>query len=509
MSRPRFRSLSVRMVVLFSVLLAAIAGFMLSYFPARMAEQAESSTRLRARALAAMVARTVAAAVEFDDAENAAETLGALDEAPDAAFAVVTGDAGVPLASWHSPSPSMYLPAMVSSIEDHISGDLLVVSAPVIGRAEVGGTEIIGTLHLGFSLERLRNTRDDARLDSALATGVVFCVGLLACVLLASYLTRPIHRLTETARRIARGDLPPHLSSLNRDDEVGQMAQALDVMLERLNVVNHQLIDASRHAGMAQVATGVLHNVGNVLTSVNVDVELLHERAQSSTVARLQRAVELLAAETDVTEPARRSATRQFLAAVAAKLDEERNDALQHLGTLRGHVDHVKRAVMMQNAYARVGGSIELIDLRRLLAEAVAIACPDTERHAITVSCQAPAYDRPPLDHNRVLQILVNLVANARDAVAGAPVRTIEIDARVEGAEVIVTVTDSGSGIAPKHLEKLFHAGFTTKPTGHGFGLHSSAQAARQLGGTLTCASDGPGRGATFTLMVPLAEERT
>jgi signal transduction histidine kinase len=325
--------------------------------------------------------------------------------------------------------------------------------------------------------------------------------------LLAALLTGPIHRLTETARRIARGDLPPRLKIAGGGTEVGEMAQALDVMLERLEVVNSQLIDASRHAGMAQVATGVLHNVGNVLTSVNVDVELLHERAQGTTVARLQRAVEMMTAETATTEPSRRAAGRQYLAAVAQKLDEERSATLAQLASLRGHVDHVKRAVVMQNAYARAGGSRERVPLRHLIDEAATIACPESHQLGITLDLRAAPHENPQLDRHRVLQILVNLIANARDAVAEAPTRVIGIDAGVHGNEVVFVVKDSGSGVAPEHLDRLFSAGFTTKPTGHGFGLHSSAQAARQLGGTLTCDSDGTSTGATFTLSIPLAQD--
>ena len=501
MTTFRFRSLGFRMVALFGVLLAAIAGFMVVFFPARMEAQAERSTRIRARALAQVMASAIAPAVEFDDADNAGQILDYLDATPDATFAVVFDAAGKRLASRHDGAVPLGLPAFVTAVSDQFHEGTLVVSAPVVGRGGGGGT-----LHLGFSLHDLRDTRDAARRGVALASGLVLAFGLLGCVVLASLLTRPIHRLTETARRIARGDLPPRLATSTGDDEVGQMTQALDVMLERLDSVNQQLIDASRHAGMAQVATGVLHNVGNVLTSVNVGVELLHERARGTTVARLQRTVDLLVTEGAAMPEAKRAATVTLLAAVSRRLDEEQRDTVAQLESLRGHVDHVKRAVLMQNAYARVGGVVEPVNLGALLGEAIAIACPDAERHGITVSRRATAGARPSIDRNRVSQVVVNLVANARDAVADRPERRIELEATADDTEVVIRVSDTGVGVTADDLPRLFGAGFTTKPTGHGFGLHSSAHAARQLGGTLRCTSDGPGRGATFTFVIPLTE---
>jgi two-component system, LuxR family, sensor kinase FixL len=74
------------------------------------------------------------------------------------------------------------------------------------------------------------------------------------------------------------------------------------------------------------------------------------------------------------------------------------------------------------------------------------------------------------------------------------------------GARLRITVADNGVGVAPESFSRLFTQGFTTKKEGHGFGLHSSALAAEEMGGTLTCVSEGPGRGAAFTLELPLDE---
>jgi signal transduction histidine kinase len=121
---------------------------------------------------------------------------------------------------------------------------------------------------------------------------------------------------------------------------------------------------------------------------------------------------------------------------------------------------------------------------------------------------QSVAAEMVTLDRHRVLQILVNLLANARDSVtthkrAGAKEVRITVDGLVETGWIELSVEDSGGGIAPESLLQIFNAGFTTKPRGHGYGLHSSALAAEQLGGTLRCTSAGLGHGARFVLRVP------
>jgi signal transduction histidine kinase len=109
-----------------------------------------------------------------------------------------------------------------------------------------------------------------------------------------------------------------------------------------------------------------------------------------------------------------------------------------------------------------------------------------------------------------VLQILVNLISNATramEAVTDRP-RRLTLRLQASGASLRVCVRDDGEGISPENLTRIFAHGFTTRKTGHGFGLHSCALAARQMGGILTAQSEGPGKGATFTLEFPVDDLR-
>jgi signal transduction histidine kinase len=498
MSRLKHTSLRTRMSIVFGLLIAGVAVFMVGFFPQRMEDQARASAELRATTVARVMANAVAPGLEFDDAENATKVLGALQRMPDARFAVVVAENGTRFAAWNGERVPAELPAQrETAIEDGV----LVVGARVEGRNDVHGT-----LYFGLALDSMVAQRDEAMSVVVRTSLVVFVIGILVCVVVASRLVRPLQRLTTTAKEIARGSRPPRIATVDGGIEVQQMTSALGTMLDRLNEANGQLVQASRHAGMAEVATGVLHNVGNILTSVNVAIELVNERVAAIPIDRVRRTRELLdqARSGGAIDPSKLEVALKYLGAIADHMTSERTAILGDLGTLRGHVDHVKRVVAMQNAYARTGTIDEMTSIPTVVDEAIALGCPDRGKHAITLERHVDAATEVKTDRHRVLQILVNLVANARDAVMQGAERTITITATVADGWLEARVDDSGSGFATELQRKIFSAGFTTKPKGHGYGLHSSALAAEQLGGTLSCSSPGPGRGASFVLRVPV-----
>jgi methyl-accepting chemotaxis protein len=310
-------SMRVRMASVFATLIAAVALFMIQFFPAQMAEQAQISTELRARTVTRVMATAVAPALEFDDADYAAKILGWLASTPDARFAVVVTDNGKRFAAWSADR----IPATLPSAASAISGNLLVTSAPVDGR--VGGG---GTLYIGQSLDQLVRDRAAARGTVVTASLIVLAIALLACLVIATTLVRPLERLTAIAHDIARGTKPPRIEAVKGGREVVQMTNALGTMLDRLNAANSQLVEASRHAGMAEVATGVLHNVGNVLTSVNVGIETLGERVGTIPADRIERAGELLRKVCDAPQVDREKvqAGVKYLAAISSHLVLER-----------------------------------------------------------------------------------------------------------------------------------------------------------------------------------------
>jgi predicted ATPase/signal transduction histidine kinase len=286
---------------------------------------------------------------------------------------------------------------------------------------------------------------------------------------------------------------------------------------EELIAVHRQLVDTARAAGMAEIATGVLHNVGNLLNSVNVSVEVLRERMHASRLPALAQAIELLQANVGaldrfLSEDERGRQILPFLRRLAGRLDEERSSAIGEIDSLQQHLGSIDVIVRKQQQYAKAPSVVDTVQVDELIGDALALASASLQRSAITV--QIEGEEPPPVlvDRHKALQILANLLSNAEQALldAAAPERRITISTSVEErGRVRIRVADNGAGIAPEHLPKLFTHGFTTRPGGHGFGLHNSYLAARSMHGVLRAHSDGPGRGAAFDLELPSSTATT
>jgi two-component system NtrC family sensor kinase len=297
-----------------------------------------------------------------------------------------------------------------------------------------------------------------------------------------------------------------------RTRELQQEVAERKAAQSQIEQIHGQLVSASRRAGMAEVATNVLHNVGNVLNSVNVTASVLEEQIERSQVVNLSKLAELLAdREQDLgsflTADARGKQIPAYVGKLAERLLAERGNSLAELETLRGKIDHIKRVVSMQQSFAKVGGVEETARVADLVEDALRMNSTSLQRHGIEVIRD---YDEVPelnTDKHKILQILVNLVRNAKDACAASerPDKRITLRVADAGDQIHVSVADNGVGIAPENMTRIFAHGFTTKQDGHGFGLHGGALAAQDLGGSLCAASDGTDRGAVFTLALPLA----
>jgi PAS domain S-box-containing protein len=280
---------------------------------------------------------------------------------------------------------------------------------------------------------------------------------------------------------------------------------------QELEQVHKQLLVASRLAGMAEVATNVLHNVGNVLNSVNVSASLIAEGIKKSKCAGLARAAALLSEHAHDLATFLAGAQGKhlpvYLQELAADLVSERDTATAELSALRSNVEHIKEIIAMQQSYARRGGVVDTFDVCTLIEDSLRMNQGAFSRHGVALSRDFEAVPLIKVDKHKVLQILVNVIRNAKYACdeAQAGEKCVTVRVRAANGSVLISVIDTGVGIPKENLNRIFNHGFTTRPDGHGFGLHSSALAAKELGGSLHAESAGAGHGATFTLTLPLA----
>lgn len=286
----------------------------------------------------------------------------------------------------------------------------------------------------------------------------------------------------------------------------------LDQVNMQLELTYKKLMEAAHRAGMAEVASGVLHNVGNLLNSVNISAELAYEKVVRSELSNLQKLAEILKQHSNnladylVNDQGGKHIPEYLYEAVNHTV-QQKNEILDNLTSLIKNIEHVKTVVNSQRLYTKDDPK-DLVYLRDLIENAIEINSAGLEYYKIEVVREFADLGKILIDKQRVLQILVSLIDNAQQALAESQNRPRLLMIRTSKASadaVKIEISDNGIGIKSEDLNKIFSSGFTTKPTGHGFGLHSCKMAVDDMRGKISVQSLGSNRGATFTIELPLA----
>jgi len=352
-----------------------------------------------------------------------------------------------------------------------------------------------------------------------LLLSILIGAGLILFVLLrllSGLVIAPLSTLTAKATEIGKSDDTTIRVGLERADEIGQLAGEFDRMLGKLARSREQVVETARLAGMSEIATGVLHNVGNVLNSVNVAANLATRRTEELSVQDLERLAQVLREhERDlalfVAEDPRGKHLVPFLAEVTAALARQKQAIQGELRSLGQGIEHMAELVRAQQSYAGTRGVFEYARLDQQLEAALRMCAQAGETNgAMQIVREFEELPAVRVDKHKLMEILVNVLQNAAQALAErrGPEPRLTLRLRRPAADLArLEIADNGVGIAAENLTRIFHHGFTTKKDGHGFGLHVSANAATEMGARLSVQSDGPGRGATFVLEIPLQAE--
>jgi two-component system, NtrC family, sensor kinase len=349
-------------------------------------------------------------------------------------------------------------------------------------------------------------------------------------------ITRPLLAFNEATDRVAAGDFKVALDTRRRD-ELGRLAGAFRLMADKvqeredalrhaneglehrvdertreLREVNRKLVEVARRAGMAEVATNVLHNVGNVLNSVSTSALMAKEQLAALRIDQLRKVSALLAEHQGalascLAQDERGRKLVPYLDELARHLEQDRERLRQHLDEIEQYTHHIGTIVSQQQSYARSPRMIESVALAEVMEDALRINAAELTRHQVKVERLLAPVPQVVTDKHKVLMILTNLISNARHAMNQLEPENRRLTVKIDpapGERVRLEVSDQGVGIAPELLTRIFEHGFTTREEGHGFGLHFSALAAEELGGSLRAHSEGSGRGATLTLELPL-----
>lgn len=485
--------------------------------------------------LAEVVGNNTTAALDFNDPATAAQTLAALRGEPDIDSAHIHTPDGQTFATYvrEGAQPPPEIPHSLEARHEFTAKHLHLF------RPVMQGDEQVGTIELVANLSEL----PERLWRYAGLAGLVLAVSLLAAFGLSSRLQKlisdPVLHLAQVARSVALEKNYSLRATRQSSDELGQLVDGFNEMLgqiqqrdaalqaaradlekrveERTRELEHihkQLVDASRRGGMAEIATNVLHNVGNVLNSVNVATGLIVESVKKSKVPRLARVVALLREHAPdlgefITNDAKGKQVPTYLAQLSEQLLADQAAMVGELDSLRRNVEHIKEIVAMQQSYATFGGVKEMINVVDLVEDSLRMNEGALSRHRVEIVREFESVPPLNVEKHKILQILVNLLRNAKHACQDSDGADKRLTVRVaNGAgRIKISVIDNGVGIPLENLTRIFNHGFTTRKDGHGFGLHSGALTAKEMGGSLTVHSDGSGQGATFTLELPLEQD--
>lgn len=378
-------------------------------------------------------------------------------------------------------------------------------------------------MRIEFARAILQQGINAARTFAFLIAVAAILTMIALIVLLHRIAIDPIVRLREHVRAVGdTKDLTREFSP-SSSDEIGMLARAFNDMAAKLHLAQtelketHQkLVVTARQAGMAEVASDVLHNVGNVLNSVNTCVAVLRRELGESRVENLGRTLDLIDEHQDdladyLIRDEKGQKVLPYLRGVSVRLKEEQSEAAQTLENLTRHVQHITEIISVQQSFAKAIGVIEDVDLNDVIDDAVNICSESLARNHVELIVEREELPVARLDRHQLMQILVNLLTNARNAVccqSKSNGRQIWLRAAADGGGWIhIDVVDNGVGIPEENLKRIFSHGFTTRRDGHGFGLHSAALAAKQMDGHLEAFSEGEGKGARFTLTIPVGTD--
>ncbi|MEO5970686.1 MAG: ATP-binding protein [Bdellovibrionia bacterium] len=299
-------------------------------------------------------------------------------------------------------------------------------------------------------------------------------------------------------------------SNRNLENYKNNLERTVDERTKQLRAVQQSALENAHMAGMAEIATGVLHNIGNTINTVNIANEVLIESINASEISTIIQASNIMSGHRDnllefITHDPKGILLLNLFMEAGKVFEQEQKSLLREALALQQGLTVVKEAIAMQQDYAGTGLHQEEIQIPSFLEDVLRLEAASFDHHKVEVRKDLSDTGPVVIQKNKLLNVVINLFRNAREAMEDLPEsdRVLTIRTFEEGEYIAIEVKDMGVGMDSKILKMLFTQGFTSKKNGHGFGLHSAANAMAELGGSIKADSPGPGKGAQFTILLP------
>lgn len=414
------------------------------------------------------------------------------------------------------------------------------------------GDEIWGVFRCGYSrhgvMEKIAATEKEwaEKLKqflsfSMLLTAGYLIIGIVFSALLSRIIYNSIKTLNEGINRVQGGDLDSVIPGASLSvKEFRNLAEAFNVMTVKLKDSYRQLdeygksleikVEARTHelkkaqqelmrqaheAGMAEMAVGVLHNIGNALTPAKVKTVLIAKRLKQSpllthlspVMSRISQAV----AQIPEMPAEEKERIGEIVTLLPQTIAEEYNEVVEELESVSSKQEHIEHIIRLQMQYAHVSEAAEEIDLVKIVDDAIEMLDDSMRKRNIKIIKEVSSVPLVRIEKSKMIQVVVNLIKNAYEATdettSDQPHVHISVFSERDPSVVVLSIKDNGVGFQPSEAEKLFKFGYTTKDRGTGFGLHSCANYIIANHGTIKAVSEGTGKGAEFIIQLPAMKE--
>ncbi len=283
---------------------------------------------------------------------------------------------------------------------------------------------------------------------------------------------------------------------------------------EQLDSAQKEMIKNAHNAGMADIATGTLHNVKNIITSVQTTANYVYRLLGSSKVAGYRKANAVLRNNIDrisdfVSNDPKADPLMKYYLHFEDAIVKEQETVKENVKRLLELTENITKVISAQQSYAGSCSMNEYYDLAKIVDDAITMQMGTIRSYEIKIEKEISDIQQVRVQKTKLVHIIVNLLKNARDALLDNPEdrRNVRISIESDDDSAYIKIGDNGLGIAPDNLSQIFNHGFTTKRDGHGFGLHSSASYMAEMGGKMSVESEGLGKGTTFILTFPIDPE--
>lgn len=494
------------------VIMMAVSAFIFLYFPRTQKAEVISTTRRAAEKTSKVLAYAFAVALYEENYEALSVGYDYVKGIDNIAYIIIYTDLNEVLSTYNPDSLALHLDRSGPKARAISSSEYIETIVPIIY-----GNKEFGHVVIGVSLHSMHEKIRGIYLVTAfIIMGLIVLSGFLTEVI-SRIIARPLAQIAAVSKDIAAGNLTKRVD-VDQKDEVGQLAQSFNQMVsdlkanhEKLEAAQKEVVENAHKAGMADVATGVIHNIGNIVNTVHTSSNLITTVASNLSVNKLKKANELLRANIDDPFAFFRDGKKgpmllQYYLLLEESLKSEQEQLLGHAQRIAEKINAMNDVIRLQQNYAAAGFYSERLDITELIEETLRLQEDSLGRNDIRIVRQYEKVPEIEVQKTKLAQILLNIIKNAKEAVSNVPEKNRMITIKVEKDReyLYVKFIDKGIGIRHENLSKIFNHGFTTKESGHGFGLHTCANQMTEMGAKIYADSEGEGNGATFVLQFPL-----